>query len=122
MLVLTYVLAALVAAEFLFIMYIETFATSSDLTAKVFGMDRGELERPSVVMLFKNQGVYNGLLAVLVVAALVARSLPALACLMGYVVLVAAYGAASTRNPQIFFKQAGVAVLCLVACLVTMAL
>ena len=51
------VLALLVAAEFLFIFYLETIATTSERTAKVFGMDTSELARDSVSTLFKNQGV-----------------------------------------------------------------
>ncbi len=57
MALITSVLATLVALEFFFIMYLETIATTSDLTSKVFGMDKRELARKSVSTLFKNQGV-----------------------------------------------------------------
>lgn len=40
MAVITSVLATLVALEFFFIMYLETIATTSDLTSKVFGMKK----------------------------------------------------------------------------------
>lgn len=40
----TMVLAVLVAAEFVFIMYLETFATSSEMTSATFGMGKDELE------------------------------------------------------------------------------
>lgn len=53
------VLATLVAVEFVFIFYLETIATSSERTAKVFGIDVEELKRPALNVLFKNQGVYN---------------------------------------------------------------
>lgn len=55
MTIITTVLAVLVALEFLYIMHLETFATTSEKTSNVFGMDKGELERPSVNTLFKNQ-------------------------------------------------------------------
>ena len=113
----TTVLAVLVAAEFLFIMYLETFATTSDRTAKVFGMGTDELARPSVNVLFKNQGVYNGLLAVLIlVATLAFASKAAVIALRLYIVAVAAYGSV-TSNPKIILMQGGLAILCLLSCL-----
>ena len=65
----TAALAILVALEFFYIMYLETFATASKTTARVFNMTQEELEREAVNTLFKNQGVYNGLIAVLVLLA-----------------------------------------------------
>jgi len=59
---LTSILVVLVALEFFYIMYLETIATSSDATSRVFNMTKDELNRPSVQTLFKNQGVYNGLI------------------------------------------------------------
>ena len=57
-------------------------------------MSQEELEWQSVNTLFKNQGVYNGLIAVLV--------------------LIAAYGAV-TSDPKILFKQGGLAMLTLLS-------
>lgn len=113
----TQILAVLVALEFFFIMYLETFATDSDRTAKVFGMSRETLREDSVSTLFKNQGVYNGLLAVLMLVSVSAfASKAAVIALMLYVVAVAAYGAA-TSSPKIFPMQGGLAVLTLLSCL-----
>ena len=53
-----------VALEFLFIMYLETFATTSKRTQRVFNLSKEELERPSLNTLFKNQGIYNGLIGI----------------------------------------------------------
>ena len=115
--VITMVLATLVALEFVFIFYLETIATSSERTAKVFGMDVEELKRPSVDVLFKNQGVYNLLIAVLVVIAVFGFGHKiSLMALMGYIVAVAAYGAI-TSSPKIILTQGGLAILTLISCL-----
>ena len=117
MTIVTKILATLVAFEFFYIMYLETFATMSDKTSKVFGMSRDELERKSVNTLFKNQGVYNGLLAVMILLAVfVFASKPAVMVLMGYIVLVALYGGI-TSNPKIIIMQGGLAILALLSAL-----
>ncbi|MBT8895996.1 DUF1304 domain-containing protein [Lactobacillus delbrueckii subsp. bulgaricus] len=98
------VLACLVAVEFFYIMYLETFATTSKKTAEVFQMDQEELSRPSVNTLFKNQGIYNGLLAVLTLI---------LQLVLAYMILVAAYGAV-TSQPKILLMQGGLPILTLI--------
>ena len=61
----TDILVLLVALEFCFIFYLESIKTSSAKTASVFGMEEEELKRPSVDLLFKNQGVYNLVIALI---------------------------------------------------------
>ncbi len=107
------VLACLVAVEFFYIMYLETFATTSKKTAEVFQMDQEELSRPSVNTLFKNQGIYNGLLAVLTLIAAFALGKIVLQLLLAYMVLVAAYGAV-TSQPKILLMQGGLPILTLI--------
>lgn len=115
--IITKVLAVLVALEFLYIMYLETMATTSEKTAKVFGMDQEELSRKSVNTLFKNQGVYNGLLSVLILLSVfIFVSKTAVILLMLYIVLVAAYGS-FTSNPRIILMQGGLPILTLLSCL-----
>ena len=81
-------------------------------------MSKEELKRPSVNVLFKNQGVYNGLIAVLIlVAVFIHNSKIAVIYLMGYIILVAAYGSL-TSNPKIILKQGGLAIITLISCLV----
>lgn len=116
--IITKILATLVAIEFLYIMYLETFATASDKTSKVFGMAQEELKRKSVNTLFKNQGVYNGLLSVLILIAVFAfTSKSAVIILMCYIIAVALYGS-FTSNPKIILMQGGLAILTLISCLV----
>ena len=110
----TKIFAVLVALEFLYIFYLETLATASD---KVFGMTADELKRDSVNTLFKNQGVYNGLISVLILIAVFAfSSKTALIFLMIYIVAVALYGSL-TSNPKIILMQGGMAILTLITCI-----
>ena len=107
------VLACLVAVEFFYIMYLETFATTSKKTAEVFQMDQEELSRPSVNTLFKNQGIYNGLLAVLTLIAAFALGKIVLQLVLAYMILVAAYGGV-TSQPNILLMQGGLPILTLI--------
>ena len=104
------VLSVLVALEFFYIMYLETFATASASTARVFGMSQEELENKNLNTLFKNQGVYNGLGIFYALVYNPSLILP----IMIYIVAVAAYGAA-TSNPKILLTQGGLAILTIAA-------
>jgi putative membrane protein len=113
----TKIAATLTALEFFYIFYLETLATASERTAKVFGMDLKTLESDAVSLLFKNQGVYNGLIAVLILLAVFAfASKTAVICLMATIVAVALYDSV-TSNPKIILMQGGLAILTLISCL-----
>lgn len=111
------IFTTLVALEFFYIFYLETVATTSASTSRVFKMDQEELQRKSVSTLFKNQGVYNGLLAILLLVSVYvpqASSPVWTGLLLSYVVLVAAYGA-MTSDKNILWKQGGIAILALIS-------
>ncbi len=112
---LTSILVVLVALEFFYIMYLETIATSSDATSRVFNMTKDELNRPSVQTLFKNQGVYNGLigLGLLYSVFISGASLELSRLLLVYIILVALYGSL-TSDKKIILKQGGLAILALI--------
>ena len=74
-------------------------------------------EEKSVNTLFKNQGIYNGLIAVMIfLAASAFDSLKGVFCLMCYIIGVAAYGSI-TSNPKIILMQGGLAILPLISSL-----
>ncbi|GBG96083.1 DUF1304 domain-containing protein [Lactococcus termiticola] len=110
----TMILSLLVALEFFYIMSLETLATSSKVTARVFKMPQEELSRPSVQTLFKNQGVYNGLIGLGLLYALFfsASGLEILRLLLIYIILVALYGS-FTSDKKIILTQGGLATLAL---------
>ena len=60
MTILSTILIVLVALEFFYILYLETFATTSKATARVFNVTKAELERPIVVTLFKTKAFTMG--------------------------------------------------------------
>lgn len=110
--IITLILAALVALEHFYIMYLETFATQSKATARVFNMSEEELQRESVTNLFKNQGIYNGLIAVFLLYGIFTGNATVVVIYLLNVVLAALYGSV-TADRKIIIKQGGLAILAL---------
>lgn len=115
-------LSTLVALEFFFIMYLETFATKSARTAKTFSLSKEDLESEKVNTLLKNQGIYNGLIGIAILYLLIFTQNynGILLAIMIYIILVALYGAFSSGNKVIFFKQGSLAVIVAVLLLIQM--
>ena len=111
--IITTILATAVALEHLYIFYLETIATQSATTSRVFKMTQEELARPSVDKLFKNQGVYNGLLALFLLYGLyLSSNVELVVVFLVFVVAAASYGAL-TANRKIIVTQGGPAILAL---------
>lgn len=102
------------ALEFFYIMYLETFATTSPSTSKIFNMTIEELERKSVNVLFKNQGIYNGLIGVGLIYGLFFATEPIEISrfILSYIILVALYGSL-TSDKKIILTQGGLAMVAL---------
>ena len=105
----------LVALKLFYIMYLETFATTSNKTADLFGMPKESLENMNVQTLFKNQGIYNGLLglALLYARYIVADGLVLVRFLLIFILLTVAYRAYLSTKP-ILLKQGNLALITLI--------
>ena len=116
--IISIILTVLVAVLFFYIMYLETFATDSDSTSRVFNIDKEELKRPNLNILFKNQGVYNGLIGVGLLYGTFFSKNPKeiVGMLLVYIILVAIYGGL-TSDKKIILKQGGVPILALITLL-----
>ena len=116
--IISIILTVLVAVLFFYIMYLETFATDSDSTSRVFNISKEELKRPSLNILFKNQGVYNGLLGVALLYGSFMSKNPKeiVGMLLVYIILVAIYGGL-TSDKKIILKQGGLPILALITLL-----
>ena len=114
--IISIILTVLVAVLFFYIMYLETFATDSDSTSRVFNIDKEELKRPNLNILFKNQGVYNGLIGVGLLYGTFFSKNPKeiIGMLLVYIILVAIYGGL-TSDKRIILKQGGLPILALIS-------
>lgn len=114
-------LSVLVAIEFFYIMFLETFATTSKVTGKTFSMTSADLANKKVQMLFKNQGIYNGLIGIGILYAVIftTNSRALLIPIMVYIGLVGLYGSLSSGNKMIVVKQAGLAIITLILMLLS---
>ncbi|MGE7113746.1 DUF1304 domain-containing protein [Lysinibacillus sp. NPDC047702] len=96
-------------------MYLETFVTTSKRTAKTFNMSENTLENHNVQVLFKNQGVYNGLIAIALLYGLFFshQKSEIVAIFLIFVIIVAIYGGL-TSSKSIILKQGGPAILAII--------
>lgn len=110
---LTIIIATLTALEHFYIMYLETLATQSNMTGKIFSMSKEELSYLPVIKLFKNQGVYNGLIGLFLLYGLyISQNQEIVAIFLINVLLVAVYGAL-TVDKKILLKRGGLPILAL---------
>ena len=121
--ILSTILVTLVAMLFFYIMYLETFATDSESTSRVFNIPQEELRNARLNTLFKNQGIYNGLLGVALLygAFLSKNPVEIVAMLLIYIILVAIYGGL-TSDKKIILKQGGLPILALLSLLFSLRL
>ena len=109
--ILSPILVLLTAALFGYIMYLETFATTSPATARVFKLSQEQRSEPRFNVLMRNQGSYNGCIALMLAySALFAAQAKETAAL-----LLINCIAARTSNKSILLKQGGLPILALIS-------
>ncbi|HGJ6928965.1 TPA: DUF1304 domain-containing protein [Streptococcus pneumoniae] len=115
--IITIILTTIVAWEHFYIFYLESIATQSDATSRVFNMEREELAHPSVSLLFKNQGIYKALLGVFLWYGIYfSQNLEIVTIFVLFVIGAATYGSL-TADKKIILKQGGSAILALISIL-----
>lgn len=114
--IISQILIVLVALEFFYIMYLQTVATTSDTTSRVFNMSKDTLKGKALNTLLKNQGVYNGLIGVGLLFGVFFSNAPFTVSrlLLIYIILVALYGSI-TSDKKIILTQGGLAILALLS-------
>lgn len=106
------ILIILTALECFYIFYLETCATNSATTSRVFKLSTEQLNRPDLNTLFKNQGVYNGLLGVGLIYGLIINNHQLIQFLLIYIMIVALYGGLTSQK-SIILKQGGLPLITL---------
>lgn len=97
-------------------MYLETFATTSPATARVFKLSQEQLSEPRFNVLMRNQGIYNGCIALMLVYAILFASLPAERIRRRFAAqLHHRYRLQCAPNKSILFKQGGLPILALIS-------
>ncbi|MCT0020000.1 DUF1304 domain-containing protein [Weissella cibaria] len=111
------ILTALVALEALYIMGLEMFG-SPKKQAETFELEEEFTKVPEVRSLLGNQGIYNGMLGVLILLTMVvlngAAEMTMLKLFMAYIIVVAIYGS-MTAAKKIILVQGLPAALALLA-------
>ena len=115
--ILTIIFSGLSAIEHLYILFLETIFTTSSRTSKTFKIEEEKLKDKNVSTLLKNLGVYNGLIAILIIISIFLSifredkdNILWLRFLLGYIILVAVYGGISS-DFKIIPKQGGLAIV-----------
>ena len=104
------------AVLFLYIMLLETFMTDSESTARVFKMSVRDLRGKNLNTLFKNQGIYNGLLGIALLYGIYrpGGNMELSVVILSIMFLVAVYGGLSS-DKTIILKQGALPFLSLVS-------
>lgn len=116
MYLITKILISLVIIECIFIFVLESVIPNSKVTSNIFKIPTKELENKYINTLIKNQGIYNLLLAPMLLISLIINSKLVAIMLLAYIVLVAIYGSITSQK-KIIITQGGLPILALLTLL-----
>lgn len=109
-------LIIMVIIECIFIFAIETIIPKSKATSKIFKIPLNELNNKYINTLIKNQGIYNLLLAPMLLVSLFYNSKLISSMILIYIILVAIYGSITSQK-KIIVTQGGLPILALMTLL-----
>ncbi|TPR39118.1 DUF1304 family protein [Apilactobacillus micheneri] len=104
--ILSKILTILVSIEFIYIMFLQTFQTVSKNTSRIFKIPKGTMNNNFTKILMKNQGIYNGLIGIILLygAFIAPHPKEIIIPILIYAIMVAIYGA-MTSQKMIIIKQ-----------------
>ncbi|TPR26459.1 DUF1304 family protein [Apilactobacillus micheneri] len=104
--ILSIIFTTLVAIEFIYIMFIQTIQTHSKNTSRIFKIPEGVLNNKFTATLMKNQGIYNGIIGILLLYGTFIAPHPKeiVIPVLIYAIVVAIYGALTSQK-SIIIKQ-----------------
>lgn len=111
--ILAHILTALVAIEHFYILYLEMFAIEGKNAKRIFGLTDEFIAQQKVKVMFANQGLYNGFLAVGIIFGYAIEQVSVIYFFLICVIIASIFGAI-TANKGILIKQGLPAVLALV--------
>lgn len=97
-------LSVLISIEFIYIFLLETVKTSSTKTQQVFQLTPQDSNHPTVKTVFKNLGMYNLMIACLILLALITSNYEMMFFLFIAIDIIAIYGAITSQLKILFLQ------------------
>ena len=107
------ILVAVVAIEHLYFLYLEMFKWTAPKTIKAFGIKSKEFAKETIV-LAANQGLYNGILAAILIFSIIKKNKEFAVFLLICVTIAGVYGSYSTKQKKLFYVQSVPAIIGLI--------
>lgn len=111
------ILISLVIVECIFIFIIETLLPKSKMTSRIFKIPEHELNNEYVNVLFKNQGIYNLILGLILLIGMIYHDIFMIKIVLISIFLISIYGS-MTSQKKIIITQGGLPLLALITLII----